>query len=262
MTTAASTALITGASTGIGAVYAKRLASRGYNLVLVARNTGRLETLAGELQSGFGIRVDILPADLTHPQDLHQVEKRLREDSAIALLVNNAGTANHGSFIDGQPDQMESLIDLNVLAVTRLTAAVLPGMLARGAGAIINIASVVGLAPELPMGIYGATKSFVIAMSQAITAELGDKGIYVQAVLPAATRTEIWERSGRDVEALEGVMDVEEMVDAALVGFDRRENITIPPLPDEGQWQAFDDARLAMLPNFRQEHAAARYRAR
>lgn len=255
------TALVTGASSGIGAVYAGRLARRGYNLVLVARDAARLEKLASELRTEGPIRVDVLPADLTKAQDLHKVEARLREDSSIGLLVNNAGAAAHGTFADADPDRLENLIDLNVVAVTRLTAAAIPGMLARGEGSIVNIASVVGLAPEFPLGIYGATKAFVISLSQALTAELGSRGIYVQAVLPAATRTEIWERSGRDVNALPGVMDVEELVDAALLGFDRKEPITIPPLPDEGQWQAYDAARVAMLPNFAQVHAAARYRS-
>ena len=262
MSSIKSTALVTGASTGIGAVYAKRLASRGYHLVLVARNINQLETLAIELRSDFGVQVDVLRADLTNAEDLHQVEKRLREDSSIRLLVNNAGTANKGSFIDADPDLMENLIDLNVLAVTRLTAAALQGMLARGEGDIINIASVVGLAPELPLGVYGATKSFVIALSQAINAELGEKGIYVQAVLPAATRTDIWERAGRDINDVQGVMDVEEMVDAALVGFDRRETVTIPPLHDESLWRTYDAARQALLPHFVEEHAADRYQVK
>jgi short-subunit dehydrogenase len=255
------TALVTGASSGIGTIYAKRLAQRGHPLILVARDTARLNALATELRASAKVDVDVLPADLTHSRERLAVENRLREDTSIGLLVNNAGAAAPGGFVDADTDKLESLIALNALAVTRLTAAVLPGMLARGKGSIINIASVVGLAPEISLGIYGATKAFVIAMSQALAAEVSGKGIYVQAVLPAATRTEIWERSGRDVNALRGVMDVEELVDAALVGFDRREAITIPPLPDAAQWQAYEAARLAMLPNFAQEHAAERYRA-
>ena len=108
-------------------------------------------------------------------------------------------------------------------------------------------------------GIYPATKAFVLTFSQSLQAELGARGIYVQAVLPAATRTEIWQRAGRDVNAIPGVMDVDELVDAALVGFDRRETVTIPPLPDAAEWEAFSDARKAMLPGFRQKHPAARY---
>jgi short-subunit dehydrogenase len=120
---------------------------------------------------------------------------------------------------------------------------------------------VVGLAPEIGLTVYGATKAFVLFLSQGLNIELGPKGVYVQAVLPAATRTEIWARSGRDVNELPAVMEPEELVDAALVGFDRRETVTIPPLPDAGEWSAFETARKAMLPNFRQTHAAERYRS-
>jgi short-subunit dehydrogenase len=130
-----------------------------------------------------------------------------------------------------------------------------------GTGAIINIASVVGLAPELGLTVYGATKAFVLYLSQGLALELGPKGVYVQAVLPAATRTDIWAKSGKDVNAIPGMMEVDEMVDAALVGFDRREAITIPPLPDDAQWQAFDNARQTMLPGFGQERAAQRYQS-
>jgi uncharacterized protein len=153
----------------------------------------------------------------------------------------------------------ENLLRLNVTALTRLTGAVIPRYLGQGGGAIINIASVVALAPELPLGAYGATKSYVLALSQSLHSELGPRGIYVQAVLPAATRTEIWQRSGRDVNALGSAMDVDELVEAALVGFDRRETVTLPSLPDVEQWQAFDAARRAMLPNFSNAHAAQRY---
>ena len=145
-------------------------------------------------------------------------------------------------------------------ALTLLSAAVVPRYLDRGTGAIVNISSVVGLAPEIPFGVYGATKSYVLAFSQNMQTELGPRGVYVQAVLPAATRTEIWERSGRDVNQLSGVMDVNELVDAALVGFDRRETVTIPSLPDAQQWAAFEAARKTMVPNFMNEHAADRYR--
>jgi short-subunit dehydrogenase len=259
MTTSASTVLITGASTGIGAVYADRFARRGHNLVLVARDQARLEALAASLRKDTGVSVDLLPADLTVADDLERVEARLRTDNNIGILVNNAGAAAAGTLAKPDLAALERLIRLNVLAVTLLTGAVVPRFLERGSGAIINIASIVGLAPEIPLGAYGATKAYVLSLSQNLQAELGARGVYVQAVLPAATRTEIWERSGRDVNSLKGVMDVNEMVDAALVGFDRREEVTIPSLPDAGQWAAFEGARKAMLPNFPNEHAAARY---
>ena len=254
------TVLITGASSGIGAVYADRFAKRGHDLVLVARDKARMETLAERLRRETGVAVDIIKADLTDPADLGAVEQRLREDSRIGVLVNNAGAALAGGFLDQGPDVAAKLIALNVTAVTRLASAVAPRFVAAGEGAIVNIASVVGLAPEYGSTVYGATKAFVIFLSQGLHLELGPKGVYVQAVLPAATRTEIWERSGRDVNKLTGVMEVDELVDAALVGFDRRETVTIPPLPDAAQWEALEAARQAMLPNFAQEHAAARYR--
>lgn len=254
------TALITGASSGIGATYADRLARRGYDLVLVARDAARMETLAARLRNDTGANIDVLPADLTKAPDLARIEARLRNDNAITLLINNAGAAAPGGFIEQGLDVLENLIQLNVTAVTRLAGAVVPRFLAQGSGAIVNIASVLALAPELSFGVYGATKAFVLMLSQSMQNEIGPRGVYVQAVLPSATRTEIWQRSGRDVNAIAGMMEVDELVDAALVGFDRREAITIPPLPDAGQWEAFAAARQAMLPNFRQERAAVRYR--
>ncbi|WP_426957012.1 SDR family NAD(P)-dependent oxidoreductase [Muricoccus radiodurans] len=253
--------LITGASSGIGAVYADRLARRGHDLVLVARDVGRMEALASRLRGEAGVAIEVLRADLTDTSDLASVEARLRGDSRIGILLNNAGMAGAGGFLDQGPGDVDRQIALNVTAPTRLASAVAPRFAAAGEGAIVNIASVVGLAPEFGMSVYGATKAFMLFLSQALRVELGPKGIYVQAVLPAATRTEIWERSGRDVNALQGVMEVGELVDAALLGFDRREPVTIPSLPDAAQWEALDAARQAMVPNFAQSHAASRYRA-
>ncbi len=255
------TILVTGASSGIGATYADRFARRGHDLVLVARDAARLEALAERLRREAGIAVDVVQADLTAEADLARVEARLRDDGRIGVLVNNAGAAVLGSFADQTPEQLAKLIALNVTALTRLANAAAPRFAQAGTGAIVNIGSVVGLAPEFGMTVYGATKAFVLYLSQGLHLELGPKGVYVQAVLPAATRTEIWERSGADVNAMDNVMDVGELVDAALVGFDRREPVTIPPLPEAGQWSAYDAARTAMLPNFGQAHAAERYRA-
>lgn len=254
------TALITGASTGIGATYADRFARRGHNLVLVARDKARLQDLAGRLASDYGIKADVQQADLTKSTDLAAVEDRLRNDPAISILLNNAGIAASGGFANPDLDALEDMIKLNVTAVMRLAGAAVPGFLSRGGGSIINVSSVLAIGPEIHPGIYPGTKAFVLTFSQALQTELGGRGLYVQAVMPAATRTEIWQRSGMDITALTGVMGVDELVDAALVGFDRKELITIPPLPDEAQWTVFDAARKAMLPNFRQEHPAARYR--
>jgi short-subunit dehydrogenase len=251
--------LITGASTGIGAVYADRFAKRGHDLILVARDRTRMETLAGRLRSETGVSVDILRADLTDPRDLAQVEARLRDDGRIGILVNNAGASAANDFLNQSTDEVARIISLNTTALARLASAVAPRFAKAGDGAMINIGSVVALAPEYGSTVYGATKAFVLFLSQGLHLELAPKGVYVQAVLPAATRTEIWERAGKDVNSLPAVMEVAELVDAALVGFDRREPVTIPPLPNAEQWDAFEAARRTMIPNFNQVEAAARY---
>jgi short-subunit dehydrogenase len=259
MTTKRSTALITGASTGIGATYADRLARRGYDLVLVARDRARLEAVAARIRSETGVRVDALPADLTQADELARIEARLHDDD-ISLLINNAGAAQHGDFSTPDVEEWGRLINLNILVMTRLTGAVIPRFLAQGGGAIINLSSIVALAPEASLGVYNATKAYALSFSQSLQAELGSRGIYVQAVLPGATRTEIWERSGRDVNALPTAMGVDELVDAALVGFDRRELVSIPTLKDAGLWESFDAARRMMLPDVLQaDHPAERY---
>jgi short-subunit dehydrogenase len=254
-----SAVLITGASTGIGATYAERFARRGHDLVLVARDAARMETLANRLRQETGVTIDILPADLTQATDLAKVETRLRDDARIGILINNAGTAIGGSFVDQSVDDITKLVTLNTTALVRLSSAIAPRLAKAGEGAIVNIGSVVGLAPEFGMTVYGATKAFVLFLSQGLAQELGPKGVYIQAVLPATTRTEIWDHVGADVSAMSNVMEVGDLVDAALVGFDRRELVTIPPLHDIGQWDAFDGARKAMLGNLANALPAERY---
>lgn len=258
--TAVPSVLITGASTGIGAAYAERFARRGHDLVLVARDRARMEALAARLRQQNGVAIDIIQADLTKADELATVEARLRDDARIGILVNNAGTAIGGSFVEQSTDDVARLVALNTTALLRLASAIAPRLAKAGEGAIVNIGSVVGLAPEFGMTVYGATKAFVLFLSQGLSLELRPKGVYVQAVLPATTRTEIWGHVGADVNTLSNVMEVGDLVDAALVGFDRRESVTIPPLPDAGQWDALQAARQAMLPNYRNELPAERYR--
>ncbi|HEX7683671.1 MAG TPA: SDR family oxidoreductase [Trinickia sp.] len=257
--TSLSTVLVTGASSGIGATYAERFAHRGHDLVLVARDKTRLDTLAERLRAENGVAVEVLPADLTQPADLSAVETRLRDDARIGILINNAGVAQSGAFVQQSSDSIERLITLNVTALTRLAAAVAPRFAQSGTGAIVNIGSVVGFAPEFGMSTYGATKAFVLFLSQGLNLELSQSGVYVQAVLPAATRTEIWGRAGIDIDTLPEVMEVGELVDAALVGFDRRELVTIPPLHVAERWEALDAARQGLLSDIRQARAADRY---
>lgn len=256
------TALITGASSGIGAVYAERLAARGFNLLLVARDQNRLETAATEIRGTYGVKVEVFKADLMRRENLLDVEQRLRSDASITLLVNNAGVTTDGPLANADMEQLERLILLNITAVTRLAAAAAASFTKSARGTIINIASVVALFPERFNATYSASKAYVLSLTQSLNAELEGTGVKVQAVLPGVTRTEIWERSGIDASGIpaEMVMEAGEMVDAALVGLDQGELITIPSLPDEGEWQEFVRARHVMAPNLSRSSAAQRYK--
>lgn len=255
------TALITGASSGIGAVYADRLARSGHDLILVARRADRLRTLAREITDRTGRSVEAIAADLTHPADLAGVETVLRTDASITLLVNNAGVGATAPLLQSDVADMDRMITLNVGVLTRLAYAAAPAFVARGHGTIINIASIVALAPELLNGVYGGTKAFVLAFSQSLQHELADKGVRVQAVLPGATATDFWDVAGTPVAHLptDIVMPVQALVDAALAGLAQGELVTIPSLPDPSDWAAFDQARKALGPKLSRSTPAARY---
>jgi len=255
------TALITGASTGIGSVYADRLARRGYDLILVARDGQRLDALAKRIATDTGRKVETLRADLTSNDDLRKVEQRLRTDAGITALVNNAGFGATAKLIDSNVDEMENMIQLNVTALTRLTAAVLPGLLEKKNGVIINISSIAALSPELLNGVYSGTKAFVVNLTQSLHNEVKDKGIRVQAILPGATSTAFWDRANLPIHNLPGkiVMTAEEMVDASLAGLDQGELITVPSLPELGDWDKFETARKALGPNLSHQRSASRY---
>jgi len=254
-------AVITGASSGIGATYAERLARRGYDLLLVARDQARLVDLAARLRAASGVEVETSRADLTDPSDLAQLAQRLKSDPAISLLVNNAGVAVGGPLVGADPQRLDNMISLNVVAATQLAVAAATAFAARRRGTLINIASILALAPERFNGAYSGTKAYVLNLSQALQEELGPLGVRVQAVLPGATRTELWARADVDIASLppEIVMEVDEMVDAALAGLDLGEAVTIPSLPDAGDWDAFTAMRRGLAPGLSRQHAAARY---
>ncbi|RON46212.1 SDR family oxidoreductase [Pseudomonas frederiksbergensis] len=255
------TALVTGASSGIGAIYAERLAARGFDLLLVARDEQRLEAAASKLRAEHGVQVEVLKADLTQKDEVLKLEQRLRSDSSISLLLNNAGVAADGLLANADTEQLERLIQLNVTTVTRLASAAAASFAKAGRGTIINIASVVALFPERFNATYSASKAYVLSLTQSLNAELNGTGVKVQAVLPGVTRTEIWERSGIDASGIpaEMIMEAGEMVDAALSGLDQGELITIPSLPDAADWDAFVAARLVLAPNLSKSKAATRY---
>ena len=255
-------ALISGASSGIGAIYADRLAHRGYDLVLVARNRRRLEIVSAQIAYRTGRKLEVLAADLTDPDDLAMVEQMLRSDSRITMLVNNAGIGATAPLLDSEVDKMSQMIALNVGAITRLTYAAAPAFVASGAGTIINVASFVAVHPEILNGVYAGTKAFVLAFSRSLHQELADKGVRIQVVLPGATATDFWGTAGVPVEHLpaELVMPAGEMVDAALAGLDQGELVTLPSLPDLADWKAYESARQALFPNLSRSSAAYRYR--
>ncbi|MET1027917.1 MAG: SDR family oxidoreductase [Dongiaceae bacterium] len=255
------TALITGASSGIGAIYADRLARRGYDLILVARNRDRLVALADRLTTETGRSVEVITADLTDNAGLARVETVLRQDASITLLVNNAGFGATAPLLKSDMGKMDEMIAINVNAITRLSYAAAPGFVARGGGTFINISSIAAVAPQILNGVYAGSKAFVLAFSQSLQHELADKGIRVQVVLPGATATEFWGIAGTGVEHLPAqiVMPAEDMVDAALAGLDQGEFATIPSLPDLADWNAFDAARRALGPNLSHTKPATRY---
>ncbi len=255
-------ALITGASTGIGAVYADRLAGRGHPLLLTARDAARLQGLAEQLEARHSVKVEIWPADLTDHVELQRLAERLRSDDSLEVLVNNAGMSMTGALAEADMAVADQMIALNLVAVTHLAAAAAASFGARGRGTVINLGSVVSLLPERFSAIYAATKAYVLSLSQSMQAELGKRGVRVQAVLPGMTRTEIWTRSGVPVGSLPEamIMEADEMVDAALAGLDQGEPVTLPSLPDAADWEAFVAARAALGPNLSHRHAAERYR--
>jgi len=256
------TALVTGASSGIGAVYAQRLAARGYDLVLVARRAERLVDLAVQLQAAHGITVRTHAADLTLDADISRLEQFLRNEQ-VDLLINNAGMGPVKSTADMSDADAAATLTLNVTALMRLTRAALPGMRARKSGTIINVASVLAI-HALPMStLYSATKAFVLTYSRGIQQEVKDDGIHVQAVLPAGTITEFYESAGTSIDDFDRsvFMTAEELVDAALVGLDRGEEVTLPSVHDADLWTNYDTARLALMGGTQNGSPAQRYRA-
>lgn len=260
MTSSKGVALVTGASAGIGAIYADRLAKRGYELLLVARNEDSLNASARRLTAETGRKVDVMAADLTDDRHLARVEAELRRNPAITMLVNNAGFGGVASILNANVDEMGTMIDLNVTALTRLTYAAAPGFADRKAGVIVNISSVVGVAAELLNGVYAASKAYVLAFGHALQKDLSDTGVRVQTVLPGATATAFWDVAGHPAQKESAItMSPENVVDAALAGLDAGETVTIPGLQDAADWDAWDAGRRALSSKLANAQPAPRY---
>jgi short-subunit dehydrogenase len=253
------TALITGASSGIGEVYADRLAKRGYDLILVARNVDRLAALANRLTTATGRTIEVITADLGVAADRKRVEARLRTDTAITLLVNNAGLAYDTPIAQADPDRVEAMLDVNVTALTRLAAAAAANFTAAGCGAIINLSSVLALLDTPNTAAYGATKAYVLSFTHALHLDLAPLGIQLQAVLPGYTRTPMISFGEGIPDAM--IMEVDDLVDAALAGFDRKELVTIPAQHDAASYDQLFQSRQDLLSKLVFDRSAPRYAA-
>jgi short-subunit dehydrogenase len=256
------TALVTGASAGIGAIYADRLARRGYDLILVARSREKLEDVANRIAQSTHRKITTIVADLNDKADLGRIEIVLAGDPAITMLVNNAGIGSVDQLLEADVGKMQTMIELNITALTRLTYAAAPAFAAQGRGTIINLSSAVAIAPEILNGVYGATKAYVLAFSLSLHKELADRNVRIQAVLPGAIATNFWDVSGGSLGDLpsKAIMSPEDLVDAALAGLDQGELVTIPSLPDVADWNAYEAARQRLIPNLSLNIAPARYR--
>ncbi|MFF9162256.1 SDR family NAD(P)-dependent oxidoreductase [Streptomyces longwoodensis] len=244
MSTRRGTALVTGASSGIGAAYAERLAAQGWDTVLVARRAQRLDDLARRLREETGTRVETLVADLSAPDDLARVVDRAAGDD-IGFLLNNAGINGYGPFAELEPDLLAKVLHVNVLAVTALTRAAVPGMLARGAGTVVNVASQLAFAGSLPphplpeRAVYGGTKGYVVTFTRTLAAELAGTPLRIQVLCPGLTATEFHRSRGHEPvpgrdQAVhdEGGMPVDQVLDASLAALDTGRVVCVPGLDD------------------------------
>lgn len=256
------TAVITGASSGIGAVYADRLAGQGYDLVLVARRADRLQEVADRLAYAYGRKVETIVADLSVDTDLRRVEQVVSADDSVTLLINNAGMGGLETIADADADAAERMIKVNVVALTRLTRAVLPGLLKRNRGAIINIASVVAYGIAVG-GIYSGTKAYVVNFTEALQKEVAGTNVKVQSVVPGPIRTEFWDVSGISLDRInqDWVMSADDLVDAALAGLALGETVTVPGLADLAELNTYLGARDHFFGSLFSGKPAARYAA-
>ena len=256
-----SRALITGASAGIGQSYATQLARTGAALVLVARRADRLEELASSLRQGHGTEVEVLPADLSTSEGVATVAARLSAEPAIDLLVNNAGYAARGRVADLDPDALEHMLRVNVVALSRLSQAALRRMTALGRGAVVNVASGT-VFMQLPGNAgYGASKNYVMGFTRTMQVEAQDTGVQVQLLIPGVIATDFHQIAGNSLSNFppERVMHPDELVAASLRALDLGEPVCIPSLPELRDWDAYAAAERAVAANTSRDRAADRY---
>lgn len=244
-------AMVTGASSGIGEAYAERLGSEGWDLVVVARRRDRLEDLAGRLTGEHGVAVQVLDADLADFQQLSDL-CAAAADMGLELLVNNAALAHYSPFAELAPEAAHVVVELNVLAPVLLARAAIPGMVDRGVGAIINVASLLAFSgawegPHLPQrAVYASSKAFLVTFTQVLATELRDTGVRVQVVCPGVVRTEFHSRQGMDLSAVPR-MEPDDVVRASLLDLERGVVVSIPGAPDESSLEPVVAAQGALI---------------
>lgn len=265
MVTSRPRALITGASAGIGTAYAERLARDGYDLVLVARRRARLTELAERLRREAAVDCEVLAADLTDAANLAQVEARAAGDERLALLINNAGFGGYRPFAEIDPAVVNDLVDVHVRAVARLTRAALPGMVRRGAGGIINVASLLALSGSVPpdplpyRAVYAGAKAFIVTFTEALAGELKGTGVRVQACLPGLVDTEFHTVAGRDRSKMPPMMKAADLAAASLAGLARGEVTCVPALEDASHLERLAEVQRTVLGVARTPTVAHRY---
>jgi short-subunit dehydrogenase len=254
------TAVITGATGGVGSLYAKGLADRGYDLLLVGRDQSALDALAAKLKT-TGQVVKTAACDLSKQGEVDTLAQMLTKDSSVTMLANIAGAATFSSFLTIGSADISQTIAINVSALTLLCRAVAPGFVERGKGTIVNFSSVLAFRPWGEFNVYNASKAFVVMLSQSLQAELGEKGVLIQVVAPPATATPFWSASGFNVDNLPAkvVMKSEDLVHAALVGLDKREEWVLPSLGDAAVWTDFQNARTELVKGMMNGAPAERY---
>jgi short-subunit dehydrogenase len=257
-------AVVTGASSGIGEAFAERLAAGGWDLIVVARRAERLGKLAARLNDAHAVTVRAIQADLADPGEVQRICDDMRA-MPVDMMVNNAGLAHYKPFADLPPAQAAELVDLNVLAPVLLTQAALPGMLARSRGTVINVASLLAFsgavqAPFLPKrAVYAATKSFLVTFTQALAAEVADRGVRVQVVCPGVVRSEFHSRQGLDMSAVPR-MEPSQVVEASLADLADGVVVSVPGLGDTGSLARLEAASQELVGAARTAELPARYR--